>query len=247
MAIAQRTLPAVLAAGFTLLGLVAPRVAEAEGVNGVIDGDTIEIASGEQVRLIGIDAPEAGTCEAAAAAGRLTELVDGADGIGLAPGAQDDRDRYERLLRYVHVVGDIITELPGQEMDALAATGVLNPADGTVDAGAVLILEGYAIARYDSRDGYGRHQREDAYVALDEASPSFTCTPAQLATFDPAEIQPVLGQTDAVAPAAAPPPAANVYYQNCDAVRAAGAAPITPGDPGWQNKFDRDDDGVGCE
>jgi uncharacterized membrane protein YgcG len=37
------------------------------------------------------------------------------------------------------------------------------------------------------------------------------------------------------------------YYQNCDAVRAAGAAPIHPGDPGFQQKFDRDNDGVGCE
>ncbi len=36
-------------------------------------------------------------------------------------------------------------------------------------------------------------------------------------------------------------------YQNCDAVRAAGAAPIHPGDPGWQQKFDRDGDGIGCE
>ncbi|MGY1695548.1 DUF1524 domain-containing protein [Geodermatophilus sp. SYSU D00814] len=47
-------------------------------------------------------------------------------------------------------------------------------------------------------------------------------------------------------PAPAPPPVAT-SYANCDAVRAAGAAPITPGDPGWDPKFDRDDDGVGCE
>lgn len=39
----------------------------------------------------------------------------------------------------------------------------------------------------------------------------------------------------------------NVRYQNCDAVRAAGAAPIFPGDPGWEPKFDRDNDGTGCE
>lgn len=38
-----------------------------------------------------------------------------------------------------------------------------------------------------------------------------------------------------------------VYYKNCSAVRAAGAAPIYPGDPGWDPKFDRDNDGVGCE
>ncbi|MFB8228563.1 DUF1524 domain-containing protein [Cellulosimicrobium sp. NPDC055967] len=57
-------------------------------------------------------------------------------------------------------------------------------------------------------------------------------------------------------PAPAPPPApapqpepepAPAFYQNCDDVRAAGAAPIRPGDPGFQSKFDRDNDGVGCE
>nr|WP_235436394.1 excalibur calcium-binding domain-containing protein [Arthrobacter sp. RIT-PI-e] len=46
----------------------------------------------------------------------------------------------------------------------------------------------------------------------------------------------------------APAPAAPApYYQNCDAVRAAGAAPIYAGQPGFQPKFDRDGDGVGCE
>ncbi|MCW2131707.1 DUF1524 domain-containing protein [Arthrobacter sp. VKM Ac-2550] len=49
--------------------------------------------------------------------------------------------------------------------------------------------------------------------------------------------------------AAAPKQAtgANPFYQNCSAVRAAGAAPIRAGDPGWDTKFDRDGDGVGCE
>lgn len=42
-------------------------------------------------------------------------------------------------------------------------------------------------------------------------------------------------------------PTADVFYQNCTAVRAAGAAPIYEGDPGWDTKFDRDGDGVGCE
>ncbi|MCC3273340.1 DUF1524 domain-containing protein [Arthrobacter zhangbolii] len=36
-------------------------------------------------------------------------------------------------------------------------------------------------------------------------------------------------------------------YANCSAVKAAGAAPIRTGDPGWDPKFDRDGDGVGCE
>jgi hypothetical protein len=40
---------------------------------------------------------------------------------------------------------------------------------------------------------------------------------------------------------------ADTYYKNCAAVRAAGAAPIRRGDPGYSRKLDRDGDGVGCE
>ena len=36
-------------------------------------------------------------------------------------------------------------------------------------------------------------------------------------------------------------------YANCTEVKAAGAAPIRAGEPGWQPEFDRDNDGVGCE
>jgi hypothetical protein len=42
-------------------------------------------------------------------------------------------------------------------------------------------------------------------------------------------------------------PASSTYYANCDAVRAAGAAPIHVGDPGYSRRLDRDGDGVGCE
>ncbi|NUU31505.1 DUF1524 domain-containing protein [Arthrobacter sp. C9C5] len=49
----------------------------------------------------------------------------------------------------------------------------------------------------------------------------------------------------AAAPAAPAPP--SVYYANCTAVRAAGAAPIRRGQPGFSSKFDRDGDGIGCE
>ena len=59
---------------------------------------------------------------------------------------------------------------------------------------------------------------------------------------------PVAAQEEPPAPAPyVEPPAADVYYQNCSAVRAAGAAPIYAGQAGFQPKFDRDGDGVGCE
>lgn len=38
-----------------------------------------------------------------------------------------------------------------------------------------------------------------------------------------------------------------VYYPNCSAARAAGAAPVSRGDPGYGAHLDRDSDGVGCE
>lgn len=37
------------------------------------------------------------------------------------------------------------------------------------------------------------------------------------------------------------------YYANCSAARAAGAAPLHKGDPGYRSGLDRDNDGVACE
>ena len=45
----------------------------------------------------------------------------------------------------------------------------------------------------------------------------------------------------------AAPSNSSVYYANCTAVRAAGAAPIYRGQPGYRSALDRDDDGIGCE
>lgn len=39
----------------------------------------------------------------------------------------------------------------------------------------------------------------------------------------------------------------NVYFANCAAARAAGAAPVREGDAGYALRLDRDRDGVGCE
>ncbi|WP_426979576.1 GmrSD restriction endonuclease domain-containing protein [Pseudarthrobacter sp. O4] len=64
------------------------------------------------------------------------------------------------------------------------------------------------------------------------------------------EASPPAAEAPRAAPAAAAvvqaAPAA-VYYANCSAVRAAGAAPIRTGQPGYSSKLDRDGDGVACE
>ena len=38
-----------------------------------------------------------------------------------------------------------------------------------------------------------------------------------------------------------------VYYKNCTAARAAGAAPIQKGEPGYRSALDRDGDGTACD
>ena len=82
-----------------------------------------------------------------------------------------------------------------------------------------------------------------------------------LLAFADDEDVPATGEGDVVAtesdePTPEPEPAPNpapvkgsgdVYYKNCDAARAAGAAPLHRGDPGYRPKMDRDGDGVACE
>lgn len=37
------------------------------------------------------------------------------------------------------------------------------------------------------------------------------------------------------------------HFRNCREARAAGAAPVRIGDPGYAPRLDRDGDGIGCE
>jgi hypothetical protein len=39
----------------------------------------------------------------------------------------------------------------------------------------------------------------------------------------------------------------NFAFRNCAEARAAGAAPVRIGEPGYSRRLDRDGDGIGCE
>lgn len=171
----------------------------------VIDGDTIELIGGAGVRLIGIDTPERGECGFGEASAMLRSLIAGRP-VRLVPGARDDRDRYGRLLRYVEV--------------------------GGVDLNLWMINSGRAIARYDSRDGYGRHARENEYVAADRQSPSAN----------------VCGPPTTLAPSAPGAGALDPRFGSCREALANGFGPYVAGiDPeyGWYR--DGDGDGTVCE
>lgn len=122
---------------------------EAATVARVIDGDTIELDDGRKVRFIGIDAPEDGACGSHTATEVVYTTIWNRPIELRNPTSVDDEDRYGRLLRYVEFDHE--------------------------DVGMYLVQTGLAVARYDSRDGYDAHPREDDYVRADELSPN-VCT-----------------------------------------------------------------------
>ncbi|MEX0668263.1 MAG: thermonuclease family protein [Candidatus Saccharimonadales bacterium] len=87
-------------------------------VQRVVDGDTITVTNPEYdgemaVRLIGIDAPEldSNQCYSQEAADRVEDLLLG-ENINLIPdNTQDDKDSYDRFLRYVLLDAVDINEL----------------------------------------------------------------------------------------------------------------------------------------
>jgi micrococcal nuclease len=88
----------------------------------VIDGDTFRLSTGEKVRLIGIDAPELSQPGGEKSREYLTHLISGKN-ITLKKG-YEDRDKYNRLLRFVYI--------------------------GTTCINEEMIKQGYAEARYMS-------------------------------------------------------------------------------------------------
>lgn len=194
-------------------------------VSGVVDGDTLDVARNgnyERVRVIGIDTPESGVCGYSEAGNTLRAMVLDRD-VMLSPGAVDDRDKYGRILRYVDVDG--------------------------ADVGLALLEQGLAIARYDSRDGYGRHPREDTYVAADNAMPDMCDRGAPVGIAAPVAPPPVASSPEPSVPTSggsAGPPGGGAWA-HCGDARAAGAAPVYRGAPGYGSHLDGDNDGVGCE
>ena len=90
----------------------------------IIDGDTIRLEDGETVRLIGIDAPELSQPGGEMSRLYLAHLILGKK-ITLEKG-YEDRDKYNRLLRFVYIDNVCVNE--------------------------EMIREGYAEARYLSPD-----------------------------------------------------------------------------------------------
>ena len=212
-----------------LLGCGPAASPDGATVEHVVDGDTVDISTGERVRILGYDTPERGECGYDDATNALSFVLLGGN-VTMTTDSGDNIDKYGRILRHILVNGTPV--------------------------GLTMIETGNANARYDSLDGYPRHRYQNQYRAADGPN-NFVCNapapvapaPSRPATAPPATPAPVVPAPAPapVVPAAPTAPSNNGPFANCDAVRAAGRAPILAGQPGFEQKFDRDGDGVGCE
>ncbi|UUV28353.1 excalibur calcium-binding domain-containing protein [Amycolatopsis roodepoortensis] len=81
-----------------------------------------------------------------------------------------------------------------------------------------------------------------------DAPPTSVAPPQQPVAAPPTtRAEPTTKKSTPPPAAAKPDPPKTVSYANCDAVRAAGAAPLYSHQPGYSRSLDRDGDGVACE
>ncbi len=102
---------------------VAPSNRQRATVTRIIDGDTIELSTGQKLRYIGIDTPEItgeDECFAQQAASKNAELVLNKQ-VELEKDVSET-DRYGRLLRYVYLEGNMVNEILVTQGYAKAST-----------------------------------------------------------------------------------------------------------------------------
>jgi endonuclease YncB( thermonuclease family) len=215
--------------------LLIPASAHGQALSGTVravDGDTL-VMTGTRIRLFGIDAPEtAQTCSRAGEAWAC-----GSDAAAVLSGM---------------VVGKQVscTQLDRDDYGRVVATCVV----GRVDIAAEMVGAGYAIAYLHYSDAYLPNEARAKALGIGIWGSQFDEPAAWRAAHNASEpvrqAAPVGGGAVGTATAAASAPArapVEVYYRNCDAARAAGAAPLYRGDPGYRSAMDSDDDGVACE
>lgn len=145
--------------------LPLPAGTEAVQVTAAVDGDTLLLADGRRVRILGLDSPETRHPDMAGpqpwgpeAAMRLKDLVAGRT-VGLERD-QSDRDHYGRLLRHVWLGGDLVAA-------RLLAEGLAWPLSIPPDRGHHEALAAAAAAAREARLGLWGQARPTSLAVFD--------------------------------------------------------------------------------
>ncbi|CAI8879777.1 micrococcal nuclease [Brevibacillus sp. IT-7CA2] len=210
----------------------------------VVDGDTIKIKINdkeETVRFLLVDTPETkhpkyGVQPFGKEASDFTKQLLTEKTVELEQDVNNGPDKYGRLLYYIYVDGKSVQEqLLEKGLARVAYVYVPN----------VKYVEQYRkIQEQAQKAGVGiwsieNYAQEDGYhsdvVKKNEPEPSKNTVATQTSPKPNPQPQPT------------PQPVQEVYYANCSEAKAAGAAPLYRGEPGYREKLDRDKDGVACE
>lgn len=219
---------------FLLLLWFLPATAQAQIITGpatALDGATLDFG-GMHVRLLGIDAPESTqTCkrdEAAWACGQ------------------------EAKAALARMIADRPVECEQQGRDAEGRIVALCKVGGN-DLSDALARAGMAVALPEVTDAYAEAQARAKTHRLGLWGSTFQF-PAEFRAADPAfrkraeqrrRVQRAAAiDTSAVTRRAVP---GGLYFRGCNEARAAGAAPLYRGQPGYRAEMDGDHDGIACE
>lgn len=219
--------PSALVAVVLLMAVPAQGQAQDfAGVGRAIDGDSLFVA-GREVRLFGIDAPEyRQTCRVgwsnwscgADAASALRAMVDGQHLMCTSV----DRDVYGRTVADCRIDG--------------------------ADVAAAMLDKGLAIALDNASADYRTLQAQSKARQAGIWASEFE-TPKAYRTAHPrvANPQAFPAPVRALARPVAGAKVVSAVFRNCAEARAAGAAPVRVGQPGYGPHLDRDGDGIGCK
>lgn len=211
---------------FVIALALTPLSASAQDISGTgraKDGDSLDMA-GIAVRLHGVDAPELyQTCSRQGqrwACGKeaMAKLGQLVNGAELRC-EQRDVDDYDRI--------------------------VASCTARQIDLGQAMVEAGLAVALPQFSDRYLGAEARAKALKLGIWSSDFQ-KPADYRAANPRAHR-AKPQASAVRQPTASSAPSGVYYRNCNAAWAAGAAPLSRGQPGYRPEMDGDGDGVACE
>lgn len=210
-----------------LLLLLPIQAASAQALSGpvvVIDGDTLNM-TGERIRLVGIDAPERQqTCQRGDQAWAC-----GKDAKALL----------------ANMIAGKAVECEPLDRDAYGRTVARCYADGR-ELGSIMVREGLAIALPNGSADYAAAEATAKNFRLGLWASTFQ-TPAEYRAANPQQFVRPASPRPTLATHARPVAQGSVWFRNCADARAAGAAPLHRGHPGYRPEMDGDGDGIACE
>jgi len=203
-----------------------PLSASAQDISGsgrAKDGDSLDMA-GIAIRLHGIDAPELDQICSRQGQSWACGKEAAAKLAQLVSGAelrceQHDVDQYDRI--------------------------VASCTARHVDLGQAMVEAGLAVALPQFSDRYLGAEARAKTLKLGIWASDFQ-QPADYRAANPRTHRPKPQASVRRGPIASPAPS-SVYYRNCNAAWASGAAPLYRGQPGYRAEMDGDGDGVACE